>query len=118
MAKPPKYSQAELLEHIIERCDRIAKQLEGRTFEDVERDIDLLDATAYRLQAIGEACGKLDDAITEAYDLPWRSIIGMRHILSHDYLAMSVTIVWKAATESIGDLREVCRQALDKEQDE
>lgn len=108
MAKPPRYSQLQLLEHIIELCDTIHQELGGRPFEDFERDRNLVDATAYRLQAIGEACTKLGDKIKAKHELPWAEIIGMRHILSHDYLAISRRIVWRTATSSLGELRDAC----------
>ena len=66
------------------------------------------------MQAIGEAAGKLDPALRADYELPWKAIIGQRQILSHDYLAVSFTIVWKTATENLGELKDACRDALEK----
>lgn len=100
---------------MVERCVVAEERLEGRDFATFKDDPDLFDATAYRLQAIGEARTKLDAEITDAYDIAWKDIIGMRQILSHSYLAVSAAIIWKTATENIGALKEACKAALAKE---
>lgn len=112
MAKRPRYSERELLEHIVELCDTIEETLGKKSFEEFEADRNLADATAYRLQAIGEACTKLSNDIKARHDIPWADIIGMRHILSRHYLAISKRIVWETAVSDLGDLHEACRSAL------
>ncbi len=114
MARPPKYSRRELLDHILDLCGAIAAGVEGRSFEDFERDRNLADATAYRLQAIGEACVKIDASVKTAYALPWKEIIGMRHLLSHDYMAISKRMLWTTAHTNLDDLRAACVDALEK----
>lgn len=118
MAKGPKYSQRELLEHIVELCDTIRDEIGAKGLAEFETDRNLADATAYRLQAIGEACIKLNDGVKSAYDVPWTEIIGMRQIQSHDYLAISRRIVWTTATSNLSDLHAACRSAIEKESGE
>lgn len=113
MAKRPRYSERQLLEHIVELCDVIAQELDEKSYEELEADRNLADATAYRLQAIGEACIKLSDEIKTAHDVPWAGIIGMRHILSHDYLAISKRVIWETATSDLAELRDACRASLE-----
>ncbi len=115
MAQRPKYSRLELLEHILDLCDTIAEEIGDMSLPSFESDRNLADATAYRLQAIGEACIKLDQDIKDAYDVPWAQIIGMRQILSHDYLAISRRIIWTTARTNLGGLRAACLHAVEKE---
>ena len=112
MAKTSKYSETELLGHIVELCETIQQEIADVTFDDFLTDRNLVDATAFRIQAIGEACSKLSDTFLQAHDLPWRQIIGMRHLLSHDYLGISHQVVWDTARADLDELLAVCRGAL------
>ncbi|MDZ7629061.1 MAG: HepT-like ribonuclease domain-containing protein [Parvularculaceae bacterium] len=113
MARRPKYTQRDLIKHILDLCDAIAAGVEGQSFIDFEKDRNLADATAYRLQAIGEACTKIDPGIKAAYNLPWKEIIGMRQILSHDYMAISKRVIWTTAQTNLDALRKACMDALE-----
>ena len=60
----------------------------------------MLDASILRLQIIGEAIRSLydmtDGEIFKNYDnIPWRNIIGLRNIISHDYANVNYTIIFK-----------------------
>lgn len=47
------------------------------------------------LQIIGEAArGIPEDVSKQAPDIPWKDIIGMRHILVHDYFGINTDVVW------------------------
>ena len=49
------------------------------------------------LQIIGEASRALSDNIRESHpEIPWAKIIGMRHILVHNYFEIDLPIVWNA----------------------
>lgn len=61
-------------------------------------DLDKRDATALRIQAIGEHLRSLSDEFREAHpDLPWRQAIGMRNIIAHDYGELDYEIVYNVA---------------------
>ena len=38
-------------------------------------------------------------------DIPWTKIIGMRHILVHDYFAIDTDVVWDAVEHDLPDLK-------------
>lgn len=47
------------------------------------------------LQIIGEAArGIPEEVAKQASDVPWKDIIGMCHILVHDYFGINTSIVW------------------------
>ena len=49
----------------------------------------------WHVQIIGEASRALSDNIRESYpEIPWAKIIGMRHILVHNYFEIDLPIVW------------------------
>lgn len=60
----------------------------------------MLDASILRLQIIGESVRAIDEMtkgeLLSKYDaIPWRSIIGLRNIISHDYANVNYTIILK-----------------------
>jgi uncharacterized protein with HEPN domain len=58
------------------------------------------------LQIIGEAAYALPKQIRDQRpDIPWNEIIGMRHILVHDYFVIDTDIVWDAVARDLPDLK-------------
>lgn len=58
------------------------------------------------LQIIGEAAYALPrDLRDQEPDIPWTKIIGMRHILVHDYFAVDTNVVWDAVEHDLPDLK-------------
>jgi uncharacterized protein with HEPN domain len=71
-----------------------------------------------RLQIIGEASRKLSDALRQRHpDIPWREIIGMRHILVHGYFEIDPDIVWSAVTMSVPRLKRQIEAVLESDAD-
>ncbi|WP_455669711.1 HepT-like ribonuclease domain-containing protein [Phocaeicola sp.] len=55
--------------------------------------MDIFDATCMRLQTIGEVMKNIDNLTNHELlagysDVPWKSIIGLRNIISHEYLSV------------------------------
>lgn len=65
------------------------------------------------LQIIGEAVNQLDDDIKSNYSkAPWREIIGLRHMLVHQYFNIDLDIIWKIAVDEVPTLKEQVQQIL------
>jgi uncharacterized protein with HEPN domain len=59
------------------------------------------------LQIIGEAARALPDEIKKATpQVPWSKIIGMRHILVHDYFYIDAEVVWEVIEKDLPLLRD------------
>jgi uncharacterized protein with HEPN domain len=57
-------------------------------------------------QIIGEAAYSLPkDLRDQRPDIPWSEIIGMRHILVHDYFVIDIDIVWDAVERDLPGLK-------------
>jgi len=53
------------------------------------------DAVLRNLQTIGQSVGRLSETLREAHpEIDWRSIIGLRNVLVHDYLGMNLERIW------------------------
>lgn len=60
------------------------------------------------LEIIGEAARRLSDTFKAAHpEIRWRSLIGQRNILAHEYGDVSQDRIWLVATEYIPEL--LCR---------
>lgn len=67
------------------------------------------------LQIIGEAAYALPREVRDREpDIPWTKIIGMRHILVHDYFAVDTDVVWDAVQHDLPDLKAKIEAALRK----
>jgi uncharacterized protein with HEPN domain len=100
---------------ILELIDRIERQTGGLSREQFLEDVDVQDATAYRILAIGEASRDLGDDVKARHpQVPWRQILGMRNILAHEYLVRESEIIWETVKVGLPELATVCRTELER----
>jgi uncharacterized protein with HEPN domain len=89
---------ADILE-AIERCQTYRAHLTDSDPEIVQM---AFDAALRNLAVIGEAANHLPPDFTAAHpDIPWKSIVGMRHILVHQYFDVDPSIVTDALDEDL-----------------
>jgi uncharacterized protein with HEPN domain len=70
-----------------------------QTFSADERTID---AVVRNLEVIGEAVRNIPADIIERYsEIEWRRIAGLRNILIHEYVAISIKIIWDIVTNKL-----------------
>lgn len=95
------------LEHILTSIDNIRDFMEGRTRENLEKDRLLYYAVVKNLEIIGEASFMLSDDFVNGHpDTPWRRIVGLRHILVHDYYQVNADELWNIVQNDLDPLRE------------
>ena len=64
------------------------------------------DAVVRQLEIIGEATRNLDDhLLSQEPSIPWRKVVGMRHMLVHDYYQVDVGVVWDTVSSDLVELR-------------
>lgn len=95
----------ERLRDILEAIANIERYaLRGR--EAFENDELIQNWFVRHLQIIGEAARALPQETRDrAPDVPWSKIVGMRHIVVHDYFAVDTEIVWDVIERDLPDLR-------------
>jgi len=98
-------SDSDRLEDILEAIEQIEKYaIKGRNIFDSEELIQTW--IIHHIQIIGEATRRLSEQIRSSYpDIPWSAIIGMRHILVHDYFGVDLEEVWSTAEKDIPNLK-------------
>lgn len=61
----------------------------------------------HNLQILGEAAYKLPVEYRQQHpQIPWAKIMGMRHILVHDYFQIDLEIVWAVVERELPALKE------------
>lgn len=99
---------ADMLE-AIERIQRHAGA--GREVFDTDELVQVW--VVRHLQIIGEAASRLSEGLRERYpDVPWRSIIGMRHVLVHGYFEVDLNLVWLVVENELDKLEPIIRSAI------
>ena len=109
------------LEQIREAISLINEWCKGYATEDdflcSPTGMAMLDASILRLQIIGESVRAIDDMtkgeLLLKYDaIPWRSIIGLRNIISHDYANVNYTIIVKIIKNNLQLLDETVAKMI------
>lgn len=82
---------------IVERCRCIESANDFLASPD---RMDIFDATCMRLQTIGETIKNIDNLTNHELLIlyvgtPWKSIIGLRNIISHEYLSIDPEEIFK-----------------------
>lgn len=77
----------------------------------------LFNSTCMCLQSIGEAIRQVDNKtegklFSKYPEIPWKQIIGMRNILSHEYLSIDPDLIFDIISQEIEPLRETLGRVL------
>ncbi|HEV7484657.1 MAG TPA: DUF86 domain-containing protein [Thermoanaerobaculia bacterium] len=76
-----------------------AANLTRPMFDESDRD---QDAIVRRLEVIGEAARQVSKVFLEKHpEIPWPSIIGMRHRPAHDYRNVDANVIWETVQQKI-----------------
>jgi uncharacterized protein with HEPN domain len=71
-------------------------------------------ASVKQIEIIGEAANLLTLELRDAYaDIAWRQIIGLRHILVHEYFGIDAEVIWQIVENDIPVLKERIAFILD-----
>nr|WP_235985365.1 DUF86 domain-containing protein [Spirosoma utsteinense] len=59
-----------------------------------------------QLEIIGEACNHIDLSVKEEFPaIEWRKVVGLRHLLVHEYFGVDTALVWDIVTNDIPVLK-------------
>jgi uncharacterized protein with HEPN domain len=95
----------ERLQDIIEAIDNIQRHTAiGRQAFDKD---ELVQSWCVRhLQIIGEAARRLPEETRQSIpEIPWADIIGMRHVLVHNYFGIDTDLVWNVVETKLASLK-------------
>ena len=94
------------LQHILECISEIGDAVNGFTFESFSTDHIRRIAVVKWLEIIGEAASHISKETKLKYaKIEWEKMIGLRHIVVHEYFGINYEVIWEAATIHIPDLK-------------
>ena len=91
--------------HILECIDRI-EQYTNEGHAAFLASTLIQDGVIRNLQTLGQSALKLSDALKSAHpEVDWKSIVGLRNVLVHDYLGVNVARIWEIVEHDLPDLK-------------
>lgn len=90
------------IEHMLEMALNLRQAGLVHAYEEILSDKILFYGLTKMAEIIGEAAYKLTHEFKESHpELPWREIIGMRHLLVHGYFTISPVVLWNVIQSDI-----------------
>jgi uncharacterized protein with HEPN domain len=103
----PPPSDSQRLARIIEAIDWIAEFIDAMEFEDFRIDHKTQLSVERALEIIGEAANHLSSELIARYpQVPWRQIVDLRNVVSHEYFQVRLENIWQVAIEDVPALRD------------
>ena len=102
---PPESRDVALLWDMLEAAREIAGFVKGVDFERFQANRVLRYAVERQVLVIGEAAARVSEDLRQAHpEIPWKSIIGQRNVLAHEYGEILVERVWLVAKDRMPEL--------------
>lgn len=93
------------LQHILECIARIEQYTKAGRVEFMASTL-IQDGVVRNLQTLGQSILKLSESLKSAHpEVDWKSIIGLRNVLVHGYLGVSMTRIWEIVERDLPDLK-------------
>ena len=112
---------ADMLCYVAERSKLTMERVQSihsfHEFLNTPGNMDIFDATCMRLQTIGETIRCIDELtgkelLAQYPEVPWRHVIGLRNIISHDYLSIDPEEIYKIVKVNMPLLHKVILRIL------
>lgn len=101
------------LQNILECIVKIEKYTYSGKDEFMSSDL-IQDGVIRNLEIIGEATKRVSQEIKAQHqEIPWRQMAGLRDVLIHDYMGISLKIVWNVVQNELPQLRIKILELLD-----
>lgn len=90
------------LKHMRDAAMQISEYVAGHSKEEfINSEWDQA-AVMHNLEIIGEAASNIDSAYqANSAQIPWRTIIGLRNVLIHDYIDVDLDVVWQIISQDL-----------------
>lgn len=107
-------------DYLRDMLDSMAKAevfIEAMDYSSFHRDDKTVFAVIRALEIIGEAAKKIPDSFRRQFPIiPWKNLSGMRDKLIHDYVGVSLEVVWRTVTEDIPSVKPALTDMLEQVQ--
>ena len=93
------------VQHIFECIARIEQYTQAGRADFMTSTL-LQDGVIRNLQTLGQSALKLSESFRSTHpEVDWKGIIGLRNVLVHDYLGVSVTRIWDIVEHDLPNLK-------------
>lgn len=97
----------ERLLHILDAIANVKEFTDGISREMLFNDKMRYYAVVKNIEIIGEASYMLSTEFKENHnELPWKAIVGMRHVIVHDYVNIHEDLLWDTVTNDLIPLQQ------------
>jgi len=109
------FSDRVRVQHMLQAAQEAVSFAAQRSRPDLERDRMFMRGALHAVTEVGEAARCVTDAgRARAPDVPWASIVGIRHIFIHAYWGIKPDKLWETLTVDLPTLITALEAALDK----
>ena len=103
------------IEHMLEMATQLQETIARHNLDEIKKDPILFYGLTKMIEIIGEAAYKLTLEFKQKNpELPWRKIIGMRHILVHGYYSVSPELLWDVIQNDIPPMIPILKMYLEE----
>ncbi len=103
--------------HILEAIDEIQLYTLNISLQAFLANSMMRFACVKQIEIIGEAANSITaETKTIFSDLEWKQIIGMRHILVHEYFGVDFDLIWQVILKDLPVLKEKISQVISTSQ--
>lgn len=90
------------LQDAIEAIDKIHLYIGALDLEEFQSNKMIVDAVIRNFEIIGEAEKRVPDHVRAKFpDIPWKSMVGLRNSVLHDYLGIDNSILYQLARHEL-----------------
>ncbi|MEM6352806.1 MAG: HepT-like ribonuclease domain-containing protein [Cyanobacteria bacterium P01_D01_bin.14] len=87
---------------MVKAMQTIQRFLVGRGFDDLINDELFQSAVERQLEILGEAANRVTEDFQAEYDdIDWSNVIGLRHVIIHQYDDIDYALLWEIVTEQV-----------------
>ncbi len=103
------------LEDICQATRKALGFVEDVAYDDFSADDKTVYAVVRALEIVGEATKRIPQDVRDRYpQIPWRSMAGIRDKLIHDYVNVSLEVVWRTVREDLPPLLPMIERVIDE----
>lgn len=93
--------------HILEAIEEIQTYVSNTDLKGFLLNSMMRFACVKQIEIIGEATNTITSETKSMFtDLEWKQIIGMRHILVHEYFGVDFDLIWQVIMNDLPELKE------------